>query len=482
MDTTITIVKQILLFPGILIVILKILNNMPFKNKSTLFLKLKLIFERLNDENILAHNGYNYISNKSIDYINTDKNKIAYILNNSLPFSNNGYAIRSHHILKTIQSINIDVCAVTRVGVPWDLDKKFESSPMKEIFDDVPYFRLDKKGYRLHDVVASVYINNYIQMLISFMKKKQISIAHGSSDYLTGLATVRAAHALNIPSIYEVRGFWEITRASRERWFKYCISFKMMKRLEIQACTEATKVIALSEIVKMELVKRGIKKDKISVLPNSVDTTKLVPLNKNFQLIQSLKVSNKFVVGFIGSIVDYEGLHLLIEAAKKIELSFPNKFRYLIVGDGNALNTLKSLVRKYSIEHLFIFTGRIAYKEVEQYYSIIDISCYPRLNWEVCSIVSPKKPFESMAYGIPIISSSVKANSYFINDGDTGLIHKAQDSNSLVEKILILYKDITLRNSISKNARDWVIKYRDTSVTGKRLKQIYKEIQEVKIG
>jgi len=130
------------------------------------------------------------------------------------------------------------------------------------------------------------------------------------------------------------------------------------------------------------------------------------------------------------------------------------------------------------LSDIFVFTGRVPFEDVEQYYSIIDTACYPRLNWEVCTIVSPKKPFEAMAYGIPIIASSVHANSYFIEDGISGLIHPYENAEALAKKIALLYKDDILREKIAKNARKWVIQHRDSKLTGPLMKKIYLETLE----
>ena len=83
-----------------------------------------------------------------------------------------------------------------------------------------------------------------------------------------------------------------------------------------------------------------------------------------------------------------------------------------------------------------------------------------------------------MAYGIPVISSSVHANSYFIDDGVTGLVHSYEDVDSIVEKIDLLYKNSTLRDKITKNARDWVVQNRDSKITGPLMKKIYLETLE----
>ncbi len=414
--------------------------------------------------------GYRYII-FPVKYPKNDKLSVAYVLNDSLPEVNNGYAVRSHYIASSVKAEDIAIYPVTRLGFPFDATPKPLYTTIT--IDTLEYSRLYKKGYPQDKTLTSVYIRHYTLKLLEFAIDKKTTIMHGASNYVNGLAAINVAKILNIPSIYEVRGFWELTEASRNPHFKNSISFKIQRKLEIQAYQDATSVIALSEIVKEELIRRGIDKDKIYVVPNGVDTEKLAPKEKDHKLLLKLGWDGKFIVGFIGSVVDYEGLTLLVQAAEKIQQTGNENIRYLIVGDGNDLENLKREVEKRSLSNLFIFTGRVPYEDVEQYYSIIDIACYPRLNWEVCSIVSPKKPFEAMAYGIPVISSSVHANSYFIDDGVTGLVHSYEDVDSIVEKIDLLYRDRILREKITKNARDWVIQNRDSKITGPLMKKIY---------
>ena len=424
---------------------------------------------------------FGYRIKKCIIQINLDIGcRILYNVHNSLPETSNGYAIRSHTIAKAIKAEGIDISVVTRVGFPIDIEYIGENKDNKKvhIVNDIEYNRLQKKGLHLEECTLTSYIENYTNMLINLAKKKKATIIHSASSYINGLAGVSTANILGLPSVYEVRGFWEITRASREPEFKDSLGYKLQKKLEIQACKEATSVIALSEVVKEELINRGIEDSKIYVIPNGVDTNLLKPIKKDENLINKLDFKDKFIVGFIGSVVDYEGLKLLVEAAENIEKIYTNKFLYLIVGDGNDLDNIKQLVKKLEVEKLFVFTGRVAYEEVEKYYSIIDIACYPRLDWEVCRIVSPKKPFEAMAYCKPIVSSSVRANSYFIEHGINGLIHEKENIESIVENILKFYEDKELYEKISRNAREWVVENRDSKMTGKLLKEIYIKTQE----
>ncbi len=441
---------------------------------------IKIYINRVKlDKLILLIFGYRYLK-ADVEHQKSNMINIIYNIHNSLPETNNGYAIRTHFISKLVQDKEVNIFPVTRVGFPIDLKKigKFLDNNRYPVVDDISYRRLDKEGYRWGETTISQYVHNYTMMLLEFSKEKDASLIHSASNYLNGLAGVNCAKILGLPSIYEVRGFWETTRASREPSFKDSLTYKMQKKLEIQACKDATSVLALSEIVKEELISRGIDGKKIFTITNGVDTQRLIPVNKDLSLLKKLDVVDKFIVGFIGSVVDYEGLILLVEAAKQIDVKYKDQFRYLIVGDGNDLDNIQLKVKHLNIESLFIFTKRVPYEEVEQYYSIIDIACYPRLDWEVCQIVSPKKPFEAMAYAKPIVSSSVRANSYFLKHEVNGLIHQKESVASIVENILKLYEDKELYDSVSKNAREWVVANRDSKKAKKLIHSIYKETQE----
>jgi len=425
----------------------------------------------------LTKNGYEYTDAHYEHTGNKSPMTIVYAIHNSLPETNNGYAIRSHYIAQSVKKQNITIYPITRVGFPIDLKNigSYANDDFNPIVNGLPYYRLYKQGYEWGKTTISEYIANYAKMLAHFSHARNATLIHAASNYINGLAGVNAAKILNIPSIYEVRGFWEITTASRNPEFKNSDLFNMQRTLETQACKDATSVIALSEIVKEELIHRGIEEEKIHVLPNGVDTEKMKPLEKNTTLLEELEWKEKFIVGFIGSIVDYEGLGFLIEAAEKLQNKGYSNIRYLIVGDGNDLENLKKSVNDKNLSHLFKFTGRVPYEDVERYYSIMDCTCYPRLNWEVCSIVSPKKPFEAMAYGIPIISSSVRANSYFIENGVNGLIHESEDSDSLMKNIQLLHDNTTLKKEIGQNGREWVVQNRESRITGPALEKVYQE-------
>jgi len=280
-----------------------------------------------------------------------------------------------------------------------------------------------------------------------------------------------------IPSIYEVRGLWEVTRLSRQPEWEGSDFYRMQVKMETEACMEATAVVTITTALKEEMVRRGVPEDKITVIHNGADPDRFIPAERDNQLEAELGVKGKTVIGYIGSIVDYEGLEYLIEAASLLKQK-RSDFKVLIVGDGAVWQDLQVLAKDLSVEDVVLFTGRVPHHEVERYYSLIDIAPYPRKGLPVCEMVSPMKPFEAMCMEKAIISSDVHALTEIVNDGVTGLLHEKDNVQELAAKLEILLDSPELRRQLGTQARAWVKRERDWRVLSKKFLDLYAAVEK----
>src|SRR5690606_22618012 len=118
---------------------------------------------------------------------------------------------------------------------------------------------------------------------------------------------------------------------------------------------------------------------KIELLPNSVDTEYFQPMVRNRTLFASLKLpEGKRILGYIGSLVDYEGLDLLIEAVAAMGTKERASIFLLIVGDGPMNQPLQDLAKRRLQPDQILFTGPVPHSEIRAYYSLFDVLIYPR--------------------------------------------------------------------------------------------------------
>src|SRR5699024_4954023 len=298
------------------------------------------------------------------------------------------------------------------------------------------------------------YTERYAAALLRLARAERPATLHGAANHWNGLTAVRTAKLLGIPSVYEVRGLWEITRASRDPEWGRSDQFKYLARMEADAACGATRVLAITEALKTELVERGVDAEKISIVPNGVDTDRFVPTAPDEELTAELGVRGKTVIGYVGTIVDYEGLELLLIAARELRRTRED-FHVLVIGDGAKLEDLRAAVEADGIGDVVTFTGRVPHEEVERYYSIIDITPFPRLPLPVTEMVSPLKPFEAMAMGKAVVASNVAALAEIVTPGMNGLLHEKGSAESLLEQLTALLDDQEFAQRLGRQSRDW---------------------------
>ena len=408
-------------------------------------------------------------------------NRIVYVLHNSLPFNSGGYAARAHGLMRGVAELGWDVHVVTRAGYPHDRGIVPEDEhPDLEIIDGITYHRM----YELEEGYGQVRLLRYFEVYQHHLARKVIelqpSVIHAASNHLNGLVGNAVAAHFGLPSIYEVRGLWEITRISRQPAFEDSTYFEMMVKMETQACREATGCLAITQGLIKEINRRLGQPRDVGYLPNGVEIERFSPRGPDDELRAQLGFPPEAVIiGYIGSIVSYEGLDLLMEALPQVKAATNTSFRVLIVGDGAYMERVQAACKANELDDVVTFTGRVPHEEVEAYYSLVDVAPFPRLPQPVTELVSPLKPFEAMAMEKAVIASDVYALTEIVQHEHTGLLFEKGDASSLANVLLRFIEDEQLRAECGKTARIWVEKERDWSNISLTLDETYKALLEV---
>lgn len=401
--------------------------------------------------------------------------KTMMFLHTSLPHHSNGYATRSHAILTSmLKSSKYTVEGVTRSGYPMDVGIK-EFNAFDEV-DGVRYSRLTSAHY--YDQPLDTYMQTAADEIEEKLREERPSVVHAASAFYTAIPALIAARRLGIPFVYEVRGLWEITRGSTIPGWRGTERFDLESALEASVAKEADQVIAITGGIKEELIKRGVNAEKISIIPNAINKNHFQPLIPNEELRAKIGLKNVLTIGYVGSIVWYEGLEDLLDALVILKTKGV-AFNFLLIGDGSALAAIKQKVANLSIKGDVYILGRIPHEEVPDYYSLIDVTPFPRKSLEVCEMVSPLKPFEAMAQEKAVIASDVGALKEIIEDQKTGLLFEKDNIEDLAAKLELLLTDEVLRDRIAKEGKKWVLSHRDWSQIAPRFDIVYDKAFQV---
>jgi len=382
--------------------------------------------------------------------INSQLERILYGLHHYFPLAD-GYTIRSQSILEYLKK-NYRVEMVTLVNHNW-----LERCPVL------------REPYRMHV---------FRRRLIHSIEKTDPQIIHVNSPWQVGLPANEVGSVFGIPVIYEVRGFWEETKVVQGEIDPKSKKYQQIRDQETNVMFYADRIVAISEGLRTEIINRGIEPEKISVVPNGIDTGKfsqIAPEEQSLRLIQKYNLENSKVIGYIGSVRKLEGLGGIIRALPQLIRLIP-EVKFLIVGDGPDLAKLKQETAALNLQNYVIFAGETDHSQIREYYSILDLFILPRLPGYVNEIVTPLKILEAMALGKTVLASNVGGIAEIIENGRTGFLFNKNDLDNFISKCTTLLEREPLRQKISVAAREWVVNRRDWQMVLQKYDQIYEQL------
>lgn len=426
--------------------------------------RARTLHARVSDQIVIGRTGWPVDEPRERSY-EPRPGAVLSVLAQSLPHRSGGYATRSHGVLTGLRSLGWDMQAVTRLGFPYDFWSPSDRRVVEDVdvVDGVPYVRLLEPGEREYETVPMAsYIERFARRVEESAREHRAGLIHASSFQNNGLAGLRAARRLGIPFVYEMRGLEDLMKISRNPAFGRTDAYAYMTTLELHVVQHADLTFVITEALREEMIARGGPADRIKVLPNGVHTSQFEPRDPDRELVEELGIDGKTVIGYAGSLVDYEGIELLLHAAAELKRE-RDDFAVIVVGDGHHEATLHRLARELDVLDVVTFTGRVPHDEVARYLSIFQITPLMRLPLPVCELISPIKPFESMAMGKAMISSSVAALAEIVAADERGLVFDKGDASSLAIQVRRYLDDPELRERMGRQAREWVLAERDWS-------------------
>ena len=198
------------------------------------------------------------------------------------------------------------------------------------------------------------------------------------------------------------------------------------------------KVTTASSLIQQRLLNWGIPKSKLEIIPIGVDTNlfNIPKYDKKFRIRKQLGFQKDEII--IGSFQKdgegwsegnlpkkIKGPDLFVKSVEIIARELP----VVVLLTGPARGYVKSELSKRNIKFIHIFVN--SYKEIASFYNALDLY-----------IVSsreeggPKAIVESMASGVPIVSTNVGMAKDFIIDGHNGGLVESFDPEEIAKKSL----------------------------------------------
>lgn len=318
-----------------------------------------------------------------------------------------------------------------------------------EVVAPVPWFpplRLQERYYNYSQVVPEEYIDNLRinhprffvfpklgkaldglwLFLGAYRVAKQLrsrfpfDLIDAHFAYPDGYAGYLLARAFRKPYTITIRG----------SDINHLTHYPLRRRLICNALLKANRVISVSQALKEVAVRIGVPEENIIVIPNGVDLAKFFSMDKQeARKMANLPIDRRIILS-VGHLCELKGFHLLIDGMRDLLKKIGQDLLLIIVGgnsiEGDFRAYLQQRIVRQGLENHVILAGPKSHNELRIWYNAADLFCLAssREGW-------PNVCFESLACGVPVITTRVGGTPEIICSSDYGILVNERSAEAL---------------------------------------------------
>ena len=337
------------------------------------------------------------------------------------------------------------------------LEKKGHTVYVVTVNSENMKYKLEEKGkvLRLPGIPIGIYdyrlTGIYPIKAINIIKKWNLDVIHCQTEFGVGTFARIIAKQLSIPLVHTYHTMYEdyihyITKGYFNRTGK-----KIVEYLTLFYCDKTATELVVPTKKAYELFKEKYKVDRnVYIVPTGIEVEKFyLENNKGLNIVkkrESLGLKrDDFVILFVGRIASEKNVELLLTSMRYIVNNCP-KAKLLIVGDGPDLNKYKTFVKKQGLEENIIFTGKVPWESIAEYYLISDVfTTASKTETQGLTVI------EAMAASLPVVCINDESFTNTVIDNLNGKIFK--NKRGYKKAIIELYNDSKELKRLSKQAR-----------------------------
>lgn len=288
-----------------------------------------------------------------------------------------------------------------------------------------------------------------------------------SPQLLTAVCGHFLSRAKRRPWVFEVRDLWpeSITAVGA---LKEGVAMRLLRRLEASLYRSAERIVTVTDPMRARLIERGVPENKVGVVPNGADLKRLLPRRASAELAAELKLSGKFVVGYVGTHGFAQGLEVVIRAAALIR---DRNIRFLFVGEGARRDYLINMARGLGLQNVTFLRGVPAETAVE-YLALSDAIVVPLKNSELFDGALPSKIFEAAAMEKPLLLSANGLSADVVREFKAGIAVEPENAKALAAAVLRLHESRALCESFRSGCQALARHYNRELLASRMLEEI----------
>ena len=244
-------------------------------------------------------------------------------------------------------------------------------------------------------------------------------------------------------------------------------------------------LVVVSEVLRDDLISKGVEPHRILVYPNCVDTSVFNP--ERFTTAEKNQIRNRHGIGpeatvatFIGTFGNWHGIDILAQAIRNMvdgneSWLKEHRFHFLLIGDGVKMGVVREILAGEQYRPYYTLTGLVPQDKAPEYLAASDILLSPHVANPDGSrfFGSPTKLFEYMAMEKGIVASDLEQIGEILRNSlrahqlpqippadenrELAVLCKPGDVTELIAGIRFLTENISWRRQLGVNARNEVM-------------------------
>lgn len=365
---------------------------------------------------------------------------------------------QQHHLAEMLSLRGHEIRAID-YELLWRTQGRKELYSRRKVFNNVAKIHNSARIAVIRSGIVKVPLLDYASLAFSHEKEIHRQIEEFAPDAIVSLGiyaylAARNARKHNLPFIY----YW-VDVGHRLIPFKFLQPIGWL--LERRTLKMADKVLTINYKLRDYVIKIGAPPERTKVLRTGINIGQFGPAVNGDAIRKQYGFREEdIVLFFMGWLYNFSGLK---EVAFQLAQIKDDRFKLLIVGEGDAYEELYKIREKCNLQDRLILTGQKAYREIPALVAASDICLLPAHPSEkIMQDIVPIKMYEYMAMKKPVIATRLPGvMKEFGEDNGVFYIDRPEDA---VKKALELVAGGSL-NELGSKAREFVERYSWDNIT-----------------
>src|SRR5208337_3961092 len=195
--------------------------------------------------------------------------------------------------------------------------------------------------------------------------------------------------------------------------------------------------------------------ERIFIVENGVETDLFCFDSAALEVRKQLKVEDRFLICYIGTIGNAHGLEALVVAAEQLQTALSNA-TFLLIGEGAEKERIEKLAAKRSLTNI-LFLGQQPRERIPAYISAADLCLVMLKRAELFKTVIPTKLLEYMACERPVIVAVDGQARRIVEEAGGGVFVEPENSRAVVKAILGCAEDPEQGRQMGTRGRQYIV-------------------------